>query len=140
MAGPLTALAALDEAIVLCGGLGTRLRPVVSDVPKPMAQVAGRPFLDYVLAFLAAEGVRRVVLAAGYKADINVIDLARLKLHAPLPVCDLPAGGRRLTQKAEGYLATIVSGQVTYREGKPSGALPGRLQRFAREDAAIVAA
>ena len=79
-------------------------------------------------------------LKPGYKADINVIDLARLKLHAPLPVCDLPAGGRRLTQKAEGYLATIVSGQVTYREGKPSGALPGRLQRFAREDAAIVAA
>lgn len=66
MAGPLT----LNEAIVLCGGLGTRLRPVVSDVPKPMAQVAGRPFLDYVLAYLAAEGVRRVILAAGYKAAV----------------------------------------------------------------------
>ncbi len=66
MAGPLT----LNEAIVLCGGLGTRLRPVVADVPKPMAQVAGRPFLDYVLAYLAAEGVGRVVLAAGYKAAV----------------------------------------------------------------------
>ena len=71
MAGPLTPPApALAEAIVLCGGLGTRLRPVVSDVPKPMAPVAGRPFLDYVLAFLAAEGVSRVVLAAGYKAAV----------------------------------------------------------------------
>ena len=88
-----------------------------------------------------AVGLRdRGLLQPGYKADINVIDLARLKLHAPLPVCDLPAGGRRLTQKAEGYVATIVSGQVTYREGKSSGALPGRLQRFARGDAAAVAA
>jgi D-glycero-alpha-D-manno-heptose 1-phosphate guanylyltransferase len=70
VAGPLTPGLTLDEAIVLCGGLGTRLRPVVSDVPKSMAQVAGRPFLDYVLAYLSAEGVRRVVLAAGYKADV----------------------------------------------------------------------
>ena len=70
MAGSLTSTPPLSEAIVLCGGLGTRLRSVVSDVPKPMAEVAGRPFLDYVLAFLAAEGVGRAVLAAGYKAEV----------------------------------------------------------------------
>ncbi len=75
----------------------------------------------------------RGLLQPGYKADINVIDLPRLKLHAPRTVCDLPAGGRRLKQKSDGYVATIVSGEVTYREGVPTGALPGRLQRFARQ-------
>jgi N-acyl-D-aspartate/D-glutamate deacylase len=68
-------------------------------------------------------------LRPGYKADINVIDLDRLHLHAPSVVHDLPAGGRRLRQLAEGYAATIVSGVVTYREGSATGALPGRLVR-----------
>ncbi|MDR3510621.1 MAG: amidohydrolase family protein [Caulobacteraceae bacterium] len=71
-------------------------------------------------------------LTLGSKADINVIDLARLGLHAPKVVRDLPAGGRRLQQKADGYRATIVSGAVTYRDGVHSGALPGRLVRGAR--------
>ena len=71
-------------------------------------------------------------LAVGMKADINVIDMAQLHLHAPRPVRDLPAGGRRLIQKADGYVATIVSGQVTYRNGTATGALPGRLVRGAR--------
>jgi D-glycero-alpha-D-manno-heptose 1-phosphate guanylyltransferase len=71
VAGPLTRGGAdLSEAIVLCGGLGTRLRSVISDVPKPMAPIAGRPFLDYVLAYLKAEGITRVVLAAGHKHDV----------------------------------------------------------------------
>lgn len=60
---------AVDEAIVLVGGLGTRLRATVSDVPKPLAPVAGRPFLAWVLDHLAAEGMRRVVLATGYMSD-----------------------------------------------------------------------
>ena len=71
-------------------------------------------------------------LAAGYKADINVIDLDRLRVAAPHPVHDLPGGGRRLVQKADGYRATIVGGEVTYRDGDPTGALPGRLVRGAR--------
>lgn len=58
-----------DEAIVLVGGLGTRLRGVVSDLPKPLAPVAGRPFLAWVLDHLADNGIRRVVLAAGYMAE-----------------------------------------------------------------------
>lgn len=58
-----------DEAIVLVGGLGTRLRAVVPDVPKPLAPVAGRPFLAWVLDNLAEGGLRRVVLAAGYMAE-----------------------------------------------------------------------
>jgi N-acyl-D-aspartate/D-glutamate deacylase len=66
------------------------------------------------------------------KADINVIDLARLHLEAPRPVYDLPAGGRRLTQIAQGYVATVVSGIVTYSNGDDSGARPGRLVRGAQ--------
>ncbi len=58
-----------EEAIVLVGGLGTRLRALVSDVPKPLAPVAGRPFLAWVLDALAARGMRRTVLATGYLAE-----------------------------------------------------------------------
>ena len=71
-------------------------------------------------------------LQVGYKADLNVIDLDRLKVSAPRPVHSLPGGGRRLEQKAEGYVATIVSGGVTYRAGDFTGARPGRLVRGAR--------
>ncbi len=74
----------------------------------------------------------RGLLHPGYKADVNVIDHGRMKLHAPYPVYDLPAGARRILQGADGYVATIVSGAVTYREGQASGALPGRLIRGAQ--------
>lgn len=57
------------EAIVLAGGLGTRLRPVVPNLPKPMAPVSGRPFLEILLADLAHKGFGRVVLSVGYMAD-----------------------------------------------------------------------
>lgn len=60
----------MDEAIVLCGGLGSRLRSVVSDRPKPMAPIGGRPFLEYLLEFLRLQGVRRVILAVGYKREM----------------------------------------------------------------------
>lgn len=59
---------AADEAIVLVGGLGTRLRSVVADLPKPLAPVAGRPFLAHLLDQMAAAGLRRVILATGYRA------------------------------------------------------------------------
>lgn len=60
----------ITEAVVLCGGLGTRLRSVVSDVPKPMAPIAGRPFLEYLLEALRRDGVSRVVLSVGYKREV----------------------------------------------------------------------
>jgi len=71
----------------------------------------------------------RGVIAKGRKADLNIIDLNRLTLHRPTVKYDLPAGGRRLHQGVEGISATIVSGQITYRDGKPTTALPGRLVR-----------
>ena len=60
----------IKEAIVLAGGLGTRLRKVVSDVPKPMADINGKPFLDYLLQFLARAGIKRVILAVGYQHQV----------------------------------------------------------------------
>jgi N-acyl-D-aspartate/D-glutamate deacylase len=74
----------------------------------------------------------RGVVAPGYRADLNVIDYQRLSLEAPKVSYDLPAGGRRLIQRAHGYVATMVAGEITYREGQASGALPGRLVRGAR--------
>jgi len=55
------------EAIVLAGGLGTRLRSVVSDLPKPMAPVDGKPFLEYIFRYLKKNGIDRIVLSVGYK-------------------------------------------------------------------------
>ena len=78
---------------------------------------------------VAVEMHDRGRLAPGFKADVNVIDFERLHLHAPHATYDLPGGGRRLSQQARGYEATIVSGQITYREGEATGALPGRLVR-----------
>jgi N-acyl-D-aspartate/D-glutamate deacylase len=74
----------------------------------------------------------RGVLAPGYKADINVIDYDRLRVHHPEVRHDLPMGGRRLVQKITGYEATILSGVVVRRDGEPTGALPGRLVRGVR--------
>ena len=80
-----------------------------------------------------AVGLRdRGLVAEGYKADLNVIDYDRLRVRAPEVVYDLPAGGRRLIQRADGYEATIVSGVPVNREGRETGALPGRLIRGAR--------
>lgn len=74
----------------------------------------------------------RGVLKVGLRADANVFDLAALGLDAPRMVADLPAGGRRLLQRARGYVATVVAGAVTYRDGQATGALPGRLVRAGR--------
>jgi N-acyl-D-aspartate/D-glutamate deacylase len=71
----------------------------------------------------------RGIIAPGMKADLNVIDFDALQLHEPQMVHDLPAGGRRLIQHVSGYRYTIVSGVVTYDDGKPTGKMPGKLVR-----------
>jgi N-acyl-D-amino-acid deacylase len=93
-------------------------------LPQAIAALTSQPA---ALAGLADRGH----LAVGRKADINLIDLDRLKVHVPTVAHDLPAGGRRMHQRADGYVATLVSGQVTQRNGEPTGALPGRLVRGA---------
>lgn len=79
----------------------------------------------------------RGVIRRGAKADLNVIDYDRLRIHAPEVVYDLPSGGRRLIQKVDGYVATLVSGQIVNREGVATGSLPGRLVRGAKATAAM---
>lgn len=76
----------------------------------------------------------RGLIAPGMKADVNLIDHAKLRLAPPTVVGDLPAGGKRLMQTASGYAATIVSGEVVMENGAPTGALPGRLLRGAQRD------
>ncbi len=71
----------------------------------------------------------RGVIAPGYRADLNLIDFENLALEDPKMIYDLPAGGKRLTQRARGYLATICNGQVTHENGEHTGAMPGRLIR-----------
>ncbi len=74
----------------------------------------------------------RGIIAPGYKADINLIDYDALGLEAPRIVYDLPAGGRRLIQRARGYEATLLNGKIVTQRGEPTGELPGRLLRGER--------
>ncbi|RIJ30026.1 N-acyl-D-amino-acid deacylase family protein [Henriciella mobilis] len=79
----------------------------------------------------------RGLIVPSYRADLNVIDYDRLTLHRPEILHDLPAGGRRLMQRASGYTATIVAGEIIYRDGDPTGAKPGQLVRGAQHSPEI---
>lgn len=110
----------------------TLLQYWVRDRPRgrlELAEVVHRQARRTALAMGLAD---RGLLQPGYRADLNVIDLERLRLRRPEMHYDLPAGGRRLLQRADGYRHTFVAGQETYRDGEPTGALPGRLIRGAR--------
>ncbi len=82
----------------------------------------------------------RGVIAPGYLADLNLIDMERLKLGKPWLAFDLPAGGKRLLQKADGYVATIKNGVVTFRDGEWTGETPGGLIRGPQQAAKLEAA
>jgi N-acyl-D-aspartate/D-glutamate deacylase len=94
--------------------------------------------LPWVVKRLTSDNARAIglndrgLLRPGLKADINVIDHDRLKIHSPHVVYDLPAGGKRLMQKTEGYVATILAGEIVHRNGKATGRTPGRLVRGSR--------
>ena len=77
-------------------------------------------------------------IAVGYKADLNIIDHAALRLHKPVINHDLPAGGRRLDQTADGYVATIVSGEIIAEHGVPTAARPGKLVRGRQPGPAVL--
>lgn len=95
----------------------------------PIEQLVKRQARDTALAVGLAD---RGLLKPGLRADLNLIDAARLRLRPPRVQHDLPAGGRRLMQGVDGIAATIAAGQVTYRDGVATGALPGRLLRGAQ--------
>ena len=100
--------------------------------------------LEFIVKSLTSSTARafgmfdRGLINEGMIADINIIDFDELRLHRPEAVFDLPAGGRRLVQRAEGYEITIKSGEVIFNNGQHSGALPGKLVR--RSDAQGVSA
>jgi N-acyl-D-aspartate/D-glutamate deacylase len=95
----------------------------------------GRMTLPYLVQQHTRDTARTVglldrgVLAPGFRADVNVIDFDHLGARSPEMRYDLPAGGRRLVQGADGYVASVVAGEVTYENGEPAGPLPGRLIR-----------
>src|SRR3984957_11156392 len=101
-----------------------RVADVIRELTSVPARVAG--FAD------------RGRIAVGYKADLNVIDHAALRLHKPVITHDLPAGGRRLDQTADGYVATVVSGAIIAENGVPTAERPGRLVRGRRPAPAAV--
>jgi N-acyl-D-aspartate/D-glutamate deacylase len=98
----------------------------------------GRIPLEFLVQRQARDTARTVglfdrgVLAPGYRADLNVIDYDSLSVRGPELAYDLPAGGRRVLQRADGYLHTVVAGIETYASGEDTGALPGRLVRGAQ--------
>ena len=97
--------------------------------------------LEFIVKSLTSETAQafgmfdRGLLREGMIADINVIDFDALRLHRPEAIFDLPAGGRRLVQRAEGYDSTIKAGEVIFERGEHTGALPGKLVRRAESKA-----
>lgn len=136
----------LDDCTVLGLGDGGAHYGMICDASFPTFMLThwvrdretGRLPLEWVVKALSQDPAHAVglkdrgVIAIGMKADLNVIDLGGLRLHKPGVLHDLPAGGRRLAQGADGFVATIVSGAIIQRDGSPTGILPGVLVRGAQ--------
>lgn len=106
------------DAVVLAGGFGTRLRSVVPDLPKPMAPVAGKPFLEILLRMLARKGVRRAVMSLGYQADVIVKHFgdrfAGIELVHEIETTPLGTGGalRAALARCESDAALVINGDT----------------------------
>jgi len=135
-----------EEGMIVALGDGGAHYAMICDAAYPtylLANRLGKQGLDMArivkaLTSQPAESVGlydRGRIAVGYKADLNVISAENLVLHRPAIERTLPAQGKRLAQRSQGYAATVVSGVVTYWDGEATGALPGRLVRGAREPA-----
>ena len=106
----------IKEAIILAGGFGTRLKGVISDVPKPLASVAGKPFLAYLLEFLNCQKVEKVILSVGYKYELIEQYFGNkyksLKLEYSIEDTPLGTGGaiKLAMEKADGEEVFILNG------------------------------
>ena len=121
---------------------------IISDASFPTYALAhwgrdrryGRKEVGWLVEQLTSRTARAVglwdrgVLAPGLRADVNVIDFEQLRCERPAMAYDLPAGGKRLLQRARGYCATVVNGEVIARDGERTGALPGHLVRGPQPD------
>jgi len=94
------------EAIILAGGLGTRLRNIVKDIPKPMAEVGGKPFLEYLIKYLHTQGITRVILSVGYKYEFikNYFKNSFLGLELIYSIEDTPMGTGGAVKLALSYV------------------------------------
>ena len=136
----------LDDAGAHCGVICDASMPtfMLTHWARDRSRGEGLP-LEFVVKKMTSDTARlyglndRGVLKPGMKGDVNVIDLERLQLRAPELAHDLPADGRRLVQRAEGFVATIVSGEVIMRDGEDTGARPGQLVRGEQQPAISVA-
>jgi D-glycero-alpha-D-manno-heptose 1-phosphate guanylyltransferase len=111
----------ITEAIVLAGGFGTRLQSVISDIPKSMAPVAGRPFLEYLLEYLLSSGIRSVVLSVGYKSDFIKNHFSNkykdIGIHYADETEPLGTGGgvRNAFSKVKGEEAFVLNGDSLFQ-------------------------
>ncbi len=109
------------EAVILAGGMGTRLRSVITDVPKPMAPIAGRPFLSYILDDLQAQGIKRVILCTGYKHEVveNHYQDSYKGMEIVYSIEDTPLGTGGAIRKALGQVKApqviILNGDTMFR-------------------------
>lgn len=108
------------EAIVLAGGLGTRLKGVISDIPKPMAPVANQPFLKFILDYLKQQGIERVILSVGYKheiiSDFFSCEYSGLELLYAIEDEPLGTGGaiRLASEMLKGESAFVINGDTSF--------------------------
>jgi D-glycero-alpha-D-manno-heptose 1-phosphate guanylyltransferase len=111
----------IREAIILAGGLGTRLKSSVPDLPKCMAPVAGKPFIDYVIDFFTQQGISRFVFALGYKSEVIIDHIGNVypKLEASFSVETelLGTGGaiRLASEKANDTNVLVLNGDTIFR-------------------------
>ena len=133
-------LCGLSDGGAHCGVIADAGMPTFILTHWARDRVKGEQFpLEFLVRKLTSDTARayglndRGRLEPGLLADLNVIDFKALRLFRPEAIYDLPAGGRRLVQRAEGYRYTIKSGQVTFEDGEHTGALPGGLVRGGRE-------
>jgi D-glycero-alpha-D-manno-heptose 1-phosphate guanylyltransferase len=110
----------IKEAIILAGGLGTRLRTAVPDKPKCMAPVAGKPFINYVMDYALAQGIERFIMALGYQSDMLVTHLdneyANINIQYSFETEPLGTGGaiQLACKKATGDDVLVLNGDTLY--------------------------
>ncbi len=131
----------VDEAIILAGGKGTRLNAVVPDRPKPMAVINGRPFLEYLLDFLLAQGIEKVILSVGFRSEMIISHFGSRYKNAALSYAEetspLGTGGgiRNALTRVSGKKVFIVNGDTFFRIP-----LPLMVEEFDRKGAEILLA